>query len=153
MKTSEHGLRFIQEQELLRLKAYLCSGGVWTIGYGHTGMVDGVLIGPGMIITNEKAKELFRNDIMLFERFLNKQTFADRLTQNQYDALISFMFNVGVGHFQSSTMFRKLQSGESEESIVKEFGRWIYATINGKKAVLPGLVSRRDEEANMFLRK
>ena len=151
MVISDRGLRMIVAFEGLELNAYKCPSGVWTIGVGHTGEVDGEPVGRGMLITQAKAMELLREDVKRFERYVNRQPFVGRLTQGMFDALVSFIFNVGTGAFQTSTMRRKLCTGAAPEDVAGEFKRWVYGTVDGKKEKLPGLVTRREREREMFL--
>lgn len=149
METSERGINMIIAFEGMELNAYKCPAGVWTIGVGHTGEVDGVPVKRGMLITQAKAKELLREDLKKVELYLNRQSFAGRLTQGQFDALVSFLFNVGSGAFQTSTMRKCLCTGDFEGAAA-QFGRWIFGTVNGKKEKLPGLVTRREKEREIF---
>ena len=151
MQISDRGLKSIIAYEGLELNAYKCPAGVWTIGVGHTGNVDGVPIGPGMIVSKAQAMELLRKDVARFERYINRQSFAKRLTQGMFDALVSFIFNVGTGAFQTSTMRKKLCIGAQSKDVAQEFGKWVYGTVGGKKERLPGLMKRREKECEMFL--
>ena len=151
MKISDKGLQSIIAFEGMELNAYKCPAGVWTIGVGHTGDVDGVPVGRGMMITQAEAMELLRGDVARFEQYLNRQSFAARLTQGMFDALVSFVFNVGTGAFETSTMRKKLCMGASQEEVAKEFPKWVYGTLNGKKERLAGLVKRREKEREIFL--
>lgn len=139
MKTSPKGIALIKEFEGLRLKAYKCPGGVWTIGYGHTAGVK-----PGMVITEAQAEEYLKADLIAFERYLNGLGLA--LNQNQFDALVSFIYNVGTGNFSSSTLLRKVRANPQDNSIMDEFLRWIYS----KGRVLPGLQRRRLREMKLY---
>ena len=139
MKTSPKGIALIKEFEGLRLKAYLCPGGVWTIGYGHTAGVK-----PGMVITEAQAEEYLKADLIAFERYLNGLGLA--LNQNQFDALISFIYNVGTGNFSNSTLLRKVRVYPQDNSIMDEFLRWVYS----KGRVLPGLQRRRLAEMKLY---
>ena len=139
MKTSPKGIALIKEFEGLRLKAYLCPGGVWTIGYGHTAGVK-----PGMVITEAQAEEYLKADLIAFERYLNGLGLA--LNQNQFDALVSFIYNVGTGNFSSSTLLRKVRANPQDNSIMDEFLRWVYS----KGRVLPGLQRRRLAEMKLY---
>lgn len=147
MQVSDRGIEMIIAFEGLEEDAYKCPAGVWTIGVGHTGEVDGIAIGRGMHITRDKAMQLLRQGLAHFEEYINAEPYAKKLKQHQFDALVSFVFNVGRTAFHSSTMRRKLCSGADNDSVAAEFGRWIY----GKKGMLPGLVRRRKIEAEMFL--
>ena len=139
MKTSPKGIALIKEFEGLRLKAYLCPGGVWTIGYGHTAGVK-----PGMVISEAQAEEYLKADLISFERYLNGLGLA--LNQNQFDALISFIYNVGTGNFSNSTLLRKVRANPQDNSIIDEFLRWVYS----KGRVLPGLQRRRLAEMKLY---
>ena len=139
MKTSPKGIALIKEFEGLRLKAYKCLGGVWTIGYGHTAGVK-----PGMVITESQAEEYLKADLIAFERYLNGLGLA--LNQNQFDALISFIYNVGTGNFSNSTLLRKVRANPQDNSIIDEFLRWVYS----KGRVLPGLQRRRLAEMKLY---
>ena len=139
MKTSPKGIALIKEFEGLRLKAYLCPGGVWTIGYGHTAGVK-----PGMTITEEQAEQFLKEDMIVFEKAVNNQNLA--LNQNQFDALVSFIYNVGTGNFSSSTLLRKVRANPQDNSIMDEFLRWVYS----KGRVLPGLQRRRLAEMKLY---
>ena len=129
----------IKEFEGLRLKAYQCPGGVWTIGYGHTAGVK-----PGMLISKAQAEEYLKADLIAFERYLNGLGLA--LNQNQFDALVSFIYNVGTGNFSSSTLLRKVRANPQDNSIMDEFLRWVYS----KGRVLPGLQRRRLDEMKLY---
>ena len=139
MNTSPKGIALIIEFEGLRLKAYQCPGGVWTIGYGHTAGVK-----PRMVISEAQAEEDLKADLIAFERYLNGLGLA--LNQNQFDALISFIYNVGIGNFSSSTLLRKVRVNPQENSIMDEFLRWVYS----KGRVLPGLQRRRLAEMKLY---
>lgn len=145
------GLQNIIAFEGIELNAYRCPAGVWTIGVGHTSDVDGVNIARGMKITESEAMALLKEDVKHFERYLNKQPFIRSLTQGMFDALVSFIFNVGIAAFAASTMRRKLCSNAAREDVAKEFPKWVYGTVNGKKERLAGLVNRREAERQMFL--
>ncbi|MBR6805451.1 MAG: lysozyme, partial [Bacteroidaceae bacterium] len=136
MQTSEQGIKMIIAFEGIEEKAYKCPSGVWTIGVGHTGKVDGRPINAGMHITQGKAMQLLHQDLAHFEEYINAEPYAKKLQQHQFDALVSFILNIGTAAFHTSTMRRKLRTGADKDSIAAEFGRWIY----GKKGMLPGLV-------------
>ena len=138
--TSQKGIDFIRSYEALRLKAYDDSTGVWTIGYGHTAGVA-----PGMTITESQAIEYFKADLKSFERSVNKYVFAP-ITQNMFDALVSFAFNLGAGTLKRSTLLKKLNQNDIAGA-AEEFGRFIFA--GGK--MMRGLVRRRDAEKEIFL--
>ena len=139
MKTTPKGIALIKEFEGLRLKAYKCPGGVWTIGYGHT---DGVR--PGMVISERQAEDFLKAELIAFEKYLNDLRLA--INQNQFDALISFFYNVGTGNFSRSTLLRKVRANPQDNSIMDEFLRWVYS----KGRVLPGLQRRRLAEMKLY---
>lgn len=130
----------VKEFEGLRLETYKCPAGVWTIGYGHT---RGVI--PGDVITEAEAEALLAEDLEDSEdavrAFVNVE-----LNQNQFDALVSFVYNLGSGNFNSSTLLRKLNNGDYLGA-ANEFNRWNKAG----GVVLSGLVRRRNAEANLFI--
>lgn len=139
MKTSEKGLEIIKRFEGLELKSYLCPANVWTVGYGHTKTAK-----EGMDITESKAEELLREDIRMFEEGVQKAVEV-KLDQEQFDALVSFTFNVGLGAFRASTLRRKLNKSDYKGA-ANEFKKWKFA--NGR--ILSGLVRRRKAEADLF---
>lgn len=130
----------IKHYEGLRLKAYKCPAGVWTIGYGHTQHVK-----DGDVITNEQADLYLLDDLRDAENAVNIHTKV-KLNQNQFDALVSFVYNLGSGSFELSTLLKKLNAGDYLGA-ANEFKRWNKA--GGK--VLNGLVKRRETEANLFI--
>ena len=144
-KTATRGVELIKEFEGCRLTAYKCPAGVWTIGYGHTGMVDGKLISAGMTITAAKATELLKKDLATFEAAVNGCVTVP-ITQNMFDALVSFSFNVGAGALRRSALLRKLNA-KDYNGAAAEFPLWNKA--GGK--VLNGLVRRRAREKQLFL--
>jgi len=142
MKTSENGINLIKQFEGLRLEAYKCPAGDWTIGYGHTG--DDIKEGDK--ITRENAEFLFKQDIKSAEYCIKTEVHRE-LTQNQYDALVSFIFNAGSFKFRHSTMLKRLNDGNFEAA-AEQLDKWIYS----KKTILPGLVKRRKAEKELFLK-
>lgn len=141
MELSQRGLELIQQFEGLRLRAYLDSAGVPTIGYGST---RGVQMGDE--ITETDALALLAADCDRFEDAV-RELVNVRLNQNEFDALVSFSFNVGAAALRDSTLLRKLNAGEDREEVANEFLRWVYA--GGKK--LRGLERRRKAERDLFL--
>lgn len=120
MKASEKAYSLIRQFEGLRLTAYRCPVGVWTVGYGHT---SGVV--PGMVITKEQAEEFLKQDIAIVENIINAE--CPNLRQCQFDALVSFVFNVGEENFRKSTLLKKIKANPDDNSIMDEFLRWVYA--------------------------
>lgn len=146
MKASESIKAFIKQCEGLKLTAYRCPSGVWTIGYGHTGED----VTPGKQITKAEAERLFETDLARFEAELGVVVGHLGLRQGQYDALLSFAYNVGMRSFFASTLWRKVQGNADDVSIPAEFSRWVYGTQQGRKVKLPGLIKRRAEEARRY---
>lgn len=142
MQISQDGINLIKRFEGVRLKAYKCPAGVWTIGYGHTNNVR-----PDDVISEEEATELLRRDLIKFGGVINRSV-TKTLNQAQFDACVSFVFNVGEGNFKKSTLLRKLNAGDYVGA-ANEFGKWVYS--KGKK--LNGLVSRRAAEKELFMKK
>ena len=142
MKTSNKGIDLIKKHEGFRSKAYRCSANVLTIGFGHTLNVKST-----DVIDKAQAEVFLRQDVEFAEKEVNRHNL--NINQNQFDALVSFVFNLGVGNFARSTLLRKIKSDPNDPTIRKEFERWIYA--GGK--VLNGLVKRRKEEADLYFTK
>jgi len=141
MKTSSNGLALIKQFEGLRTQAYICPAGVLTIGYGSTG----AHVKRGMVITEAQATALLAQDVVRFEKGVNGLGVA--LTQNQFDALVSFAFNVGEKALRDSTLAKKLKAGDIKGAAA-QFGAW----VKGGGKTLPGLVRRRAAEAALFVR-
>ena len=140
MKISDEGIGLIKRFEGCRLKAYQDSVGVWTIGFGSTRGV-----GAGDVITQEEADRRLLADLETVEKCINNSV-AVELTQQQYDALCSFTFNLGCGALRGSTLLKKLNDGD-DDGAAQEFARWNKA--GGQ--VLAGLVSRRKAEHDLFI--
>ncbi len=138
MTTSPTGIALIKRFEGLRLKPYLCPAGIASIGYGHTYLVN--LNDPA--ITEEEADRLLAQDLKLYEKPVSEMVKVP-INQNQFDALVSFAFNLGTAALRGSTLLKKLNAGQP---CAAEFDRWIYAA--GK--ALPGLVRRRAAERRLF---
>ena len=141
MVTSDNGRNLIKKFEGCSLTAYQDSVGVWTIGYGHTANVY-----YGETITSSEADALLASDLKTFENGVNKYTSGVSLTQNQFDALVSFSYNVGLANLKNSTLLKKVKANPKDKAIETEFRRWVYA--GGK--ILQGLVNRRAEEAKLY---
>lgn len=141
MKLSANGLRLIAEFEGFRGRAYpdAATPPVWTIGFGHTGGVR-----SGQVVSRARAFQLLRKDVATAEGAVNQLVHVG-INQHRFDALVSFVFNVGTGNFRSSTLLKKLNRGDYKGA-AGEFDRWVTAG-NGP---LPGLVSRRNVEQKLF---
>lgn len=138
MKTGQEGIDLIKRYEGCRLDAYKCPAGVWTIGYGHTGDVK-----PGQRITQAQADAILIADLEKFEKKVNIYYSRYRWTQNEFDALVSFAFNLGS--------IDQLTAGGTRSREVIAEKMLLYNKAAGK--VLPGLTRRRNEERALFLRK
>ena len=145
MRLSQNGVNFIKSHEALRLKAYQDSKGVWTIGWGHTKNVH-----PGDVITREQAEQFIRDDFAWVERILNADLVSGRdkplVTQNEFDALCSLVFNIGSDAYLESTVRRKIKQGD-KMAAAHAFGMWVYS--NHK--FVQGLANRRADETCLFL--
>lgn len=141
MKTSEKIKTMIKAWEGCRLKAYKCPAGVWTIGYGHT---EGVK--AGMTITKQQADAMFEEEIEKFEKQVRPLVTDVTLTQNQYDALVSMAYNIGVGALRNSTLLKKVKANPDDPTIRTAFMQW----VRGGGKILPGLQKRREMEANHY---
>jgi lysozyme len=140
MRTSQSGIDLIKSCEGLRLTAYQDSVGVWTIGYGATRAVV-----AGMSITLDQAERMLQNDISRFEPSIDALVKV-ALNQHQWDALMSFVYNLGAGNLASSTLLKLLNAGDYAGA-ADQFLRWNKAGGN----VLSGLTARRSTERQMFL--
>lgn len=148
MQTSEKGIKNIKDFEGCSLTAYPdpgTGGAPWTIGYGWTHPVDGKPIKPGMTIKQETADRLLKTGLVSYENDVLKMAKV-KLTQGQFDALVSFAYNVGSRALSTSTLLRKLNDGDVNGA-ADEFLRWNKA--GGK--VLNGLARRREAERALFL--
>jgi lysozyme len=136
---STEGLSLIKLFEGCKLEAYKCAAGVWTIGYGSTKGVK-----EGDTITQEEAEQLLLEDVAVYEKEVNKAVNVS-LDQHQYDALVSWTFNLGGANLNSSTLLKRVNAQDWED-VPHQIKRWNKA--NGK--VLEGLVRRREAEALLF---
>lgn len=141
MKISDEGLAFIKKHEGCRYEAYLDSGGIPTVGVGHTGPE----VHMGMTIDEEEAIRLLRGDVETAEKCVNNCV-AVSLTQSQFDALVSFTFNVGCGALRRSTLLQYLNDGQ-DDLAAREFVRWNRV----RSRVVAGLTKRRESERDLFL--
>jgi lysozyme len=137
---SQNGLSLTKKFEGLRLTAYQDQGGVWTIGYGHTGSD----VQAGLTITDDQASDLLMKDTAKAVAAVYRLVSVP-LTQNQFDALVDFVFNVGGGNFQSSTLLRDLNASNFAGAAA-EFQKWDHVHT----VVVPGLLARRQAEAKLF---
>lgn len=147
MKTSCKGIDLIKSFESLRLKAYKAvpTERFYTIGYGHYGPD----VADGMEITEDEAERLLKEDLADVERAVSNATAGWNLNQNQFDALTSFTFNVGIRAFRNSTLLKLIKRTTPENVIRAEFMKWKYS--GGR--VLAGLERRRRAEADLYFSK
>lgn len=147
MKTSSNGIAVIEYFESLQLSAYpdpATGGKPFTIGFGTTIYPSGVAVKPGDFCTKEQAKQYMQHDLAKFEKAVSDSVRV-QLNQGQFDALVSFTYNLGPANLRSSTLLRKLNAGDYAGAS-KEFSRWNRA--NGK--VMRGLTRRRAAEQCLF---
>jgi lysozyme len=152
MKLSNKGLKIIKNFEGLRLEAYRDVAGVWTIGYGSTRYHDGKLVKPGDKLASElQADALFRNTLGQYEDAVTQHVKVS-MSQNQFDALVSFTYNEGTGALKESSLLVKLNEKNYDEA-ASHFLAWDKITDpkTGKKIVCDTLVQRRKEESRLFL--
>ena len=139
-RTSQAGIDLIKSFEGLELEAYYCASSILSIGYGHTQHVF-----EGQVITKNDAEELLRKDLMWFEEQVVK-IILPVLTQHEFDAIVSFAFNVGSSALENSTFTRRINNGENKAlCFQEEFPKW----VNGPNGPLPGLIRRRDAEIKL----
>ena len=139
MNISQEGLALIKKFEGCELEAYKCAAGVWTIGYGSTKGVK-----EGDTITQEEADKLLLHEMEEYEGYVNDLVTVD-LSQNQFDALVSWVFNLGPANLKASTLLKVLNA-KDYEGVPAQIKRWNKA--GGK--VLQGLIRRREAEAFLF---
>ena len=147
MKVSETGIRLIAKYEGFRREPYLDAVGIPTIGYGNTFYPDNTMVKmTDKPITEEKARELLRITISGFEREVSKV--MREVNQNQFDAVLSFVYNLGITNFKKSTLLKRINENPNDHDIAYQFSRWNKA--GGR--VLLGLTRRRKEEAELYFK-
>lgn len=130
------------------LKAYKCPAGVWTIGIGTTIYPNGIKVKQGDIITLPQAYEYLRHDMSHIELQVDSYT-SDLVNQNQFDALVSFAYNLGTNALKNSTLLKKVNINVNDPAIRIEFLKWVHSNGN----ILQSLVNRRKEEADLYFSK
>ena len=146
MILNNKGYLLITNHEGLRLKPYLCPAKIPTIGYGNTYYTDGKRVTLlDKEITKQQAFDMFKEVANRFAKRVDELV-TSNINQNQFNALVSFAYNVGTGNFASSTLLKKVNRNPDDLSIKDEFLRWNKA--GGK--VINGLTNRRNEEANIY---
>jgi lysozyme len=145
-KLSQKGVDLIKQFEGLSLTPYVCAGGINTIGYGNTYYMNGkkvTLKDPK--ITQKQAEELLKHSLSTYEKAVDSFC-RDDISQGQFDALVSFAYNLGTGALQKSTLIKKVNANPKDVTIADEFAKWNKA--NGR--VLVGLTRRRQAEAKLY---
>ena len=147
MITSTKGIELIKKYEGFESEPYLCPAAVPTIGYGATYYPDGKRVTmDDEPITEHYADFMLRKMLGSYEEGVNRYVQTD-INQNQFDALVSFTYNLGLGAFKSSTLLKKINVDPNDETIPDEFRRWVKAG----GVTLNGLVKRREEEAQLYI--
>lgn len=144
MRTGDTGLNLIKGYEGLRMSAHYAPSEQWTVGYGHTSGAR-----HGMSVTEGDAERLLREDVQPIEQLLG-DTVRAPLNQNEHDALVSLIFNIGEENWKNSTVLRKLNAGD-KIGAANAFELWTKAYVNNELASLDGLVRRRAAEKSLFL--
>ena len=145
-KIGTKGLELIKSFEGLRLKPYLCPAKIPTIGYGNTFYEDGKKVTmKDPEITEQRATELLQDSLKGFEKYVDSYC-RDDISQNQFDALVSFCYNLGPANLKSSTLLKKANVNPNDETIRDEFMKWTRSS--GK--ILKGLVARRQAESDLY---
>ena len=146
MKISKTGLNLIKKYEGLRISPYLCPAGVPTIGFGATYYPGGKKVTMSDdVITENYAETLLLSMVSRYEKGVNRYIQVE-INQNQFDALVSFAYNLGLGALKSSTLLKKINSDPCDQNIAYQFNRWNKA--GGR--ILKGLVKRRKDEAELY---
>ena len=145
MELNQKGKDLIKSFEGCKLTAYQCPAGLWTCGYGSTFYEDGTKVKPGDVITQERANQLFE---LIVEDFAKKvkPLIKQNRTDNNFSALVSFAYNVGVNNLKNSTLLKKVNVNPKDPTIAAEFKKWTRAN----NVVLKGLVKRREAEAKLY---
>jgi lysozyme len=147
-KTGSEGIKLIKFFEGFRSKPYLCPASIPTIGYGATYYPNGKKVTLNDAPIDEAyASQLLQNMLGMYEKSVDSFC-RDDITQNQFDALVSFAYNLGIGALKSSTLLKKVNANPNDPTIRDEFNKWVMG--GGKK--LPGLVKRRASEADLYFK-
>jgi lysozyme len=150
MKPSQRCIDFIKKEEALRLTAYLDSAGIPTIGYGTIRYPDNKPVKMGEVVSMQRAEDLLKCEVEKKAIGVSDLIGVTVLNQDQFDALVSFAYNVGHAALKGSTLLKKVRNNPSDPSIREAFGMWNKITKDGKKVPLLGLTRRRDREANLY---
>ncbi len=147
MKASENAIDLIKSFEGFRNFAYLDTGHVATIGYGSIKYPNQQKVRLGDFVSQERANEMLKFDLCIFEDDINHFV-TSNINQNQFDALICFIYNIGSTQFRRSTLLKKVNLNPNDPSIKDEFKKWRYD--NGK--IITGLLNRRIKEADLYFK-
>ena len=142
LKISQEGIALIKKFEGCELTAYQCSAGVWTIGYGHTKGIE-----EGMEITQQEAEDMLVEELHEYENYINDNVTAP-LSQNQFDAMVSWVYNLGPANLKASTLLKVLNAGDYD-GVPAQIKRWNKAG----GVTLDGLIRRREAESLLFQNK
>jgi lysozyme len=145
MEVNKAGKDLIKQFEGCKLKAYKCPAGLWTISWGLTFYPDGRKVKEGDVITQQQAEEYFDAVVNDFAKDVDALV-KSNVTANNFSAIVSFAYNVGIGNLKNSTLLKKVNANPKDATIPAEFRKWVRA--NGE--VLKGLVRRRDAEAKLY---
>ena len=146
------GQKFLAFAEGTKYTAYLDSVGIWTIGRGIIEYEDGKAVKKGDSITVEREIALFNHTVKKYVANVNKRV-TSNINQNQFNALVSICYNIGITGFNGSTLLKKVNKNPNDTTIRSSFASWKYGTIKGKKQVIQGLVNRRKSEADLYFSK
>ena len=146
LRPSINCLNLIKKYEGFKSKAYLCPAGIPSIGYGSTFWTDNSRVKLGQEISMENAERL------VIYYLANTAHFIPDVNQNQFDALCSFIYNVGVANFRKSTLLKKIIDNPNDITIRDEFMKWTMGRVRGSLTQLPGLVKRRMAEADLYFK-
>jgi len=145
MRTNEAGIDLIKHYESLRRQSYLCPANVWTIGYGATRLWDNEPVPPFTTITEQQADDLLRRDLVDTEDFVSRLVRVP-LTENQFSATVSLVFNIGAGNFQRSQIRQRINR-KNYDGAASIWWQW----RRGAGRILPGLVKRRESERQLWM--
>lgn len=146
---SDKCYQLLKHYEGCKLKAYQCSAGKWTIGYGATYYPDGRQVKQGDTITQDEAESMLPTILRTYAISV-QQAIKTTLLQHQYDALCCLCYNIGIGAFERSTLLRNINAGASKDNIQKQWLSWDKARVNGVLKPLKGLTNRRQSEYHLF---
>jgi lysozyme len=148
LKPSQNCINLIKRFEGCKLKAYKCPASIYTIGYGTIRYPDGKPVKEGEEISLYRAESLLTYDVNKFASQIKVN-----VNQNQFDSLVSFCYNLGIGAFNSSTLKKKVIANPGDLSIRDEFMKWNKARVKGVLTELKGLTNRRKAEADLYFKK